>query len=317
MTRVASAALVAAALFFGAGSASAQAITPEAKEHFKAGVALLQDPEGERVEEAYREFRTAFDMSGSPQILGNMGFCAMRLERDGEAIDAYSRYLREVPNIDADERAQIVRDLQTLSVGVARVTLEAPEGAIVLDERVPVRGQRVTNVYGPVKGGKLQVGIRPGHHVFTARLAGRDDAVWEAETFAGGKDEHAFVLAERKAAPVVGPPVVAEARGGSVGPAVVLAGGGLALAASLVTGIVSLNRTGNIKDSCPNDVCPASYDLADHRSAARTWVTTTDVLLLVGGVAVVAGGIWGWFEWRHPKKDAPVTGGLSDWRFKL
>lgn len=74
----------------------------EARSHFAAGVSLLQDPEGEKVEEAYREFRTAYDLSGSPKILGDMGFCAMRLERDGEAIEAYTRYLREVPDIDAE-----------------------------------------------------------------------------------------------------------------------------------------------------------------------------------------------------------------------
>src|SRR3954452_23943721 len=100
-----------------APAAAKPAISEDAKRHFNAGVALLQDPEGEKVEEAYRQFRTAYELSGSPKILGNMGFCAMRLERDGEAIDAYSRYLREVPEIDADERAQIVRDLQTMSVG--------------------------------------------------------------------------------------------------------------------------------------------------------------------------------------------------------
>jgi pimeloyl-ACP methyl ester carboxylesterase len=83
---------------------AADAISDEARTHFKAGVSLLQDPEGERVEEAYREFKAAYAISKSPKILGNMGFCAMRLERDGEAIEAYSQYLREVPDIDADER---------------------------------------------------------------------------------------------------------------------------------------------------------------------------------------------------------------------
>src|SRR4051812_17202184 len=184
-------------------AAAAPAISEQAKQHFNAGVALLQDPEGEKVEEAYRQFRTAYDLSGSAKILGNMGFCAMRLERDGEAIDAYSRYLREVTDIDAEERAQIVRDLQTLTVGVTRLTLEmnAPAG-MILDERVPVRGARVTNAYGPVNG-KLEIGVRPGHHVFTAKAAGRDDAVWEVEAYAGAREHHAFVLKEPvKAAPV-------------------------------------------------------------------------------------------------------------------
>src|SRR4051794_15089908 len=150
----------------------------EARSHFAAGVSLLQDPEGEKVEEAYRQFKTAYDLSGSPKILGNMGFCAMRLERDGEAIDAYSRYLREVADIDSEERAQIIRDLQTLTVGITRISLEAsPPGAIIVDERVPVRGPHVTNTYGPVSG-KLEIGVRPGHHIFTAKLAGYDPASW-------------------------------------------------------------------------------------------------------------------------------------------
>src|SRR6476659_9259610 len=63
--------------------ATPSGISDEARSHFFAGVALLQDPEGEKVEEAYREFKKAYEISGSPKILGNMGFCAMRLERDG------------------------------------------------------------------------------------------------------------------------------------------------------------------------------------------------------------------------------------------
>lgn len=317
---------IALAALLGSSSAWAQApeskpstkpgaaISEQAKEHFRAGVSLLQDPEGERVEEAYREFKTAYEISGSAQILGNMGFSAMRLERDGEAIDAYSRYLREVPDIDPDERAQIVRDLQTLTVGVARFTLEAPAGAIVLDERVPVRGQRVTNAYGPVTGGALQVGLRPGHHVFTAKLAGRQDATWEIEAFAGSKEQHTFVLPEAKAP--AGPPPPPEPHGPSVGPIVVLAGGAAVLVASAVTGVVALNKTGDISDACPDDKCPRTYDLTGNKSSARNFVRVTDVLLLVGGAAVVAGGIWGYFEWRHPGK-TPVTTGLSDWRIKL
>src|SRR5690348_508112 len=45
----------------GAPSSKPMSTTPpvsdEAKRHFEAGVALLEDPEGERVEDAYREFK--------------------------------------------------------------------------------------------------------------------------------------------------------------------------------------------------------------------------------------------------------------------
>ena len=72
-------------------------ITEEARQHFKAGVNLLNDPDGPRYEEAYREFKAAYAASASYKILGNLGLCAMKLERDGEAIDAYEKYLAEGP----------------------------------------------------------------------------------------------------------------------------------------------------------------------------------------------------------------------------
>jgi tetratricopeptide (TPR) repeat protein len=70
-------------------------ITEEARQHFKAGVNLLNDPDGPRYEEAYREFKAAYASSPSYKILGNLGLCAMKLERDGEAIEYYDRYLQE------------------------------------------------------------------------------------------------------------------------------------------------------------------------------------------------------------------------------
>src|SRR4051812_8414633 len=63
-------------------------ITPEARGRFSAGVNLLKDPEGPRYEEAYREFKAAYAASPSYKILGNLGLCAMKLERDEEAIAA-------------------------------------------------------------------------------------------------------------------------------------------------------------------------------------------------------------------------------------
>jgi hypothetical protein len=307
-------------------SGPAPAISDQARRHFEAGVALLQDPEGEKVEEAYRQFKTAYDLSGSPKILGNMGFCAMRLERDGEAIDAYSRYLREVSDIDPEERAQIVRDLQTLTVGVARISLEVtPPGATILDERVPVRGPRVTNAYGPVSG-KLDIGVRPGHHVFTAKLPGREDASWELEAYAGAKEAHTFTLKEPPKAPP--PPSVAGERHekpSAVGPIVLTAAGGAMLVASGITGIVALNKTSDLEDVCKNNVCPRSFDLAGARSDARTFVGVTDLLLVLGTVTVLGGLYWGYrvaSAGSEPKaaalpKPPTNTGFLSDWRLSL
>jgi hypothetical protein len=291
----------------GAPAAKAQSKSPpiseEAKRHFQAGVALLQDPEGERVEDAYREFKTAFDISQSPKILGNVGFCAMRLERDGEAIEAYSTYLRDVPEIDPEERAQIARDLQTLTVGVVRLTLEVDKpGVQIVDERVPVRGGRVTNAYGPVDRGKIEIGVRPGHHIFTAKLAGHEDAVWEVEAYAASRDRHAFTM---KPIVVSAPPAAAAEKKTNIVPWIVAGTGAAMMIGGAVTGIVALGKTSDIEKNCPDDKCPKGYDLEGERSSARTFVRLTDVLLIGGGVLVVGGVTWGLLSGTKDERAEP------------
>ncbi len=275
----------------------------EAKSHFAAGVQLLQDPEGEKVEEAYREFRTAYDLSGSPKILGNMGFCAMRLERDGEAIEAYTRYLREVPDIDADERAQIVRDLQTLTIGIARLTIEVDKpGVRIVDVRIPVRGERVTNTYGPITNGKLEIGVRPGHHVVTAKLTDHEDVMWEIDAFAATRDRNAFAMKPR---------VVATSGDGgrstSVGPFVLMGLGGAMVIGGAITGMLALGKTNDIADKCPGDVCPVNYDLDGARSSAKTFVRITDVLLIGGGIVAAGGLTWFFLDRGKSEKEPPKS----------
>jgi tellurite resistance protein len=43
---------------------------------------------------------------------------------------------------------------------------------MINDVRVPVRGERVSNQYGPVNG-SIQIGVRAGHHVMTIQLVKR------------------------------------------------------------------------------------------------------------------------------------------------
>ena len=302
----------------------ASPISEEARSHFKAGVALLQDPDGARIEDAYREFRAAYEISASPKVLGNMGYCAMKLERDAEAIDAYSRYLREVPDVDADERAQIVRDLQTLTVGVVRVTVTVSEPtALFTDTRIPVRGDRITNVYTLEKGGKLTLGVRPGHHQFTARAAGFADATWEVDALAGAREQHDFVLSKiDTSSPRAGASGMVDTStnaggdkgsngngsGGSDGKRsnaylIPLIAGGAALGVGTVTGIVALGKTNSIANACPANTCPRDYDLDGNRSSASTFVTATDFLLIGGGILAAGGAAW-WYFTRTPEKQS-------------
>jgi hypothetical protein len=273
-------------------------VSDEARKHFKAGVSFLQDPDGARYEEAYAEFKAAYAASPSPKILGNLGLCAMKLERDGEAIDAYARYLREAPDVEAEERNQIVQDLQTLQVSVVRVsiTVDRP-GASIIDRRVAVRGDKVTNVY-PVAGKSLEIGVRPGHHEITARLAGFEDATWELDLHGGARESHAFVLKEKLAASPGPAPVLAgpapEPGGRSALPLVVAGLGGVMIGVGTVTGFMALGKQSDLEKACPGGACPSSFDLEGQRSSTKTLVGVTDAML-IGGVIVAAGGLAWWF----------------------
>lgn len=155
-------------------SASAEEVEVSAKARklFEAGVAFLEDASGPRYEEAYRAFKSAYEESPSPRILGNIALCAMELERDGEAIELYRRYLAEVDDVDPDERKQIRKDIATLEAasGVLDLSVGA-SGWELVDERVPVKGQPVRNVYGPFDDEDAQLRVRAGRHRLEIRRA--------------------------------------------------------------------------------------------------------------------------------------------------
>jgi hypothetical protein len=290
------------------GSAVADDETPteadeEARKHFKAGVAFLQDPEGERFEEAYAQFKRAYELSKSPKVLGNMGLCAMKLERDGEAIDAYTRYLRDVSDIDPEERAQIERDLETLKASVVTVEIDVElrgkqrlEDVTIHDERITSQG-KIRNVYAP-QGRATTISIRPGRHVIDVKLQGADRGRWEFEAVPGARLEHAFVIKE---APVTTPqptptPLPQPAGRSSTwysyaGPAVMIGLGAGALIAGGVLGIVTLGKVSDLDEKCPNKVCPAD-SFEDDVESVRSFVQATDFLLLGGGIVALAGVAW-------------------------
>lgn len=182
------------------------AINARARELFRTGVKLLDDPAGPRYEEAYRAFRAAYREAPSPKILGNLGLCANFLERDGEAIDAYRRYLAEVTDIDDEERRHIERELAILEASAVPLQLTIrPEGAVVIDERRPIRGSVVTNRYEPRKG-ELVTHIRAGQHRIIVRREGHRDHVWNVEASPRTALRRTVSLVRRESVPSPAPP---------------------------------------------------------------------------------------------------------------
>jgi hypothetical protein len=287
------------ALALGAAVSTRAYASPEseAKEHFKAGVRHLQDPDGARYEDAYREFRAAFAATPNPKILGNVGFCAMKLERDGEAIAAYTRYLAEVSDIDPDERDQITKDLQAMSSGLVHLTVEvaASVGPVtVTDTRTPVTGSPVVNAYGPFTG-KLELGVRPGRHALRVRTAAGDESKsWELDVAPGTKTTHSFAVipAEEARKPIgFGRPVEQPPRS-QAAPWLVTSLGGAMLVTGAVTGIVVMNKVSRLESRCPNDTCPAGSGLDAERDSIKRLTRVTDVLLVSGAVVASTGIVW-------------------------
>ncbi|HEY6729028.1 MAG TPA: hypothetical protein VI197_33690 [Polyangiaceae bacterium] len=277
--------LCSASLLTGPAFAEVE-ITEAARQHFKAGVNFMQDPDGARYEEAYREFKAAYAAAASWKILGNLGIAAMKLERDGEAIDAMERYLneggRELP---ADEREQFERDLSTLKSSVVRVTLTSvPAGVVVTDERIPVQGASITNRY-TLENGQLELGIRTGHHRMVARLEGYEDAVWEFDASPGADQSHTFEL--QLPAAVTAPPTTttpdpmtdagpqAMARPVPTSVYIGLAATGAFTVGATVTGIMALGKNGEFEDANGKDEAAAQ----DAYDSTKTLNLVTDVLI--------------------------------------
>lgn len=288
--------LLAGALFASSANAADVPISEKARAHFSAGVSLLQDPDGARYEEAYREFRAAYADSPSWKILGNLGITAMKLERDGEAIDAFKKYLAQGGSaLEADEKAQMQRDLDTLTAGVVTLELTSlPAGAFVIDERIAVTGNPVKNSYGPLTD-KLVIGVRAGQHRITAHLEGYQDQIWMMDARSGTSLQHQF---EMKQAPAAGPaapqggsPVTArppapmQARPVPTSVYIGLAATGALAVGTGVVGALSLSKHSDFDSKNDGSNPTEAQDLKD---SGKTLNLVTDVLL---GGAVVAGGI--------------------------
>ncbi|MDP9035738.1 MAG: hypothetical protein M3O50_13115 [Myxococcota bacterium] len=262
--------------------AADESVNEEARRHFNAGVTLLQDPDGARYEDAFREFEAAYAASLSPKILGNIGYCALKLERDGDALRAYTRYLQEVPDVDPAEAAQINRDLATLRAGLVRVTVSADTpGWTVVDKRLPVRGESITNLYGPLNG-KLEIGLRPGHHSIEIRAHGELMGPWDFDAAPGSTWQRTFYHEVATQG--------MHKRSSTTLPWVITGVGAASLVAGGVVGALTLTKVNAIASNCPNNTCPATYALKPAQDDARHLVPIADALL-IGGAVVAATGL--------------------------
>jgi hypothetical protein len=305
--------LLAATIVVGAVAASSVAhatdevvITDESRRHFQAGVLLLEDPQTPRYEEAYREFKQAYAGSPSYKILGNLGLSAMKLERDDEAIAAFEKYLKDGVDLEPSERAQVEKDLVTLRAGVVHLEVTSdPPGAMLVDVRVPVRGEPITNTYGPITTSPgTRLGVRQGHHRMTARLPGRPEVIWDFDATGDTVIGHAFTIdLPPPPPPTAAAPVIVPTRLTRPIPTLVYVGAGVTAAFGIATtlaGVQALRRHDEFA-RVNNGTDRASAESA--RDTGQTINAVTDVLL---GATVVAAGATALFFFTRPTVEVPA-----------
>ncbi len=267
-----------------------EAALAQARLHFANGVELLQ-ASPPSYQDAFPQFLAAYTKSGqSWKVLGNLGLCALKLERDGEALTYYRRYLDEGGDeIDPDERADIERELLLVEGNLAHLQLRAAETNV----RITVSRQGSSappQMYQLTEDQAL--GVRAGAHTVTAEAGGKT-RTWEGVLAPGQTAEHFFDFTEAPAAsaPVASATTPAADSGGmsplrltgfvtaGVGVAALLGGG--------VTGLLTKQREDDARDQCAGNVCPtaARSDFDNAESLA----TLTNVLLIGGGVLAATG----------------------------
>jgi hypothetical protein len=296
-------------LLLTTGSARAEEkISEEAKGYFRNGVELIQSSPP-NYQDAYYQFKLAYEKSGSWKVLGNLGLCALKMERDGEALEHYTNYLKGGGNdIDPEERKALERDSLLISGNSAVVNLTAATpDADLIDARA---GSSVPPQTYKFAGTNLTLRLRAGTHTLTATSSDGKQEKWEVVLSPGRTVDHRFdFAAAAAAAPAVapgpsstaavqptpvgsqpGPPTSEEPRKGSplrlVG--FIAAGvGGAALVGGVVTGLMAKSKDKKATDACTDKVCPTSVE-GDFDSA-KSLATVTNVLFIGGGVLAAAG----------------------------
>ena len=283
----------------GEVATSKEADLKTARLHFSNGVALLQETPP-NYQDAWQQFRLALTKSGdSWKVRGNLGYCALKLERDGEALQQYRLYLKEGGDeIDPKERADIERELLLLEGNMSWVTITSSSPEVELG--VTRSGSSSPPQAYALSGGEAKLGLRAGSFTITA-TAGDQTLLWEPLLTPGKQTTHHFDFnaaatnsdAQAQAAaqngaepqgqgrPAHGPSTLQVIGYASLGVGVLAAGTGI------VTGVMAKSKEKQAKEDCVDGTCPES-DLSKKKSA-QGLATATNILFITGGVLAATG----------------------------
>lgn len=274
-------------------TSQADAKMATARVYFQNGVELLQE-DPPNYQDAYHQFLLALETSGGNwKVLGNLGFSALKLERDGEALSYYERYLKEGGDkIDPDERATIEKELLLIkgNIATAKITSSDPKALV----RVTRAGSSVpTQAYELDETGALTLGLRSGSFEIVLQSAGSEKK-WKVVLTPGQEVSHRFSFEEtapggtKSKQQGEAEPASEKDRRPLFVPGLIAAGVGVvALGGGAVTGLVSNSREKTAQEGCVDNFCPTAGQ--DDMNAAKSLSTVANVLFISGGVLVATG----------------------------
>jgi hypothetical protein len=180
-------------------AASAHASPEAAKRYFQNGVDLITAAQP-NYQDAYYQFQLAYQESNSSwKVLGNLGLCALKLERDQEAVSYYEQYLQKGGNeIAPEERQAIEQDMLLLKGNLATVRITSPvQDLKVVDRRA---GSSAPAQSYSLQGGTLELQLRAGNHTLTA-INGDRKLTWDVVLEPKAVSAHVFDFNAEQTAP--------------------------------------------------------------------------------------------------------------------
>jgi len=232
------------------------------------------------------------------------------------ALDAFESYLSEGGDeIPAAREAEVAKEISLLKTKVGSVLLDVPDGATVhVDDAL--RGTT------PLSG-TLRISAGRDHHLVIRRdgailvdriiRVGSEETLSVAAALPVKKEAPASPVAQSKSAPAAekspqepGPtPQPQQPRRPLMISGWSLAGaGGAVLIAGIVTGAVTLSKAGEIEKDCPAQTCTDAAAW-DRLHTAENLAVTSDILLIVGGMAATTGIVLLLLDRKKQRSEAP------------
>lgn len=270
-----------------------------ARQHFRRGIELYEERD---FNGALAEFRRAYQLGPSFRVLYNVGQAAQELHDWVEALDAFSRYLKEGKGqIPEDRRAEVEQELSKLRKRVGQLVLmSGAEGAELLVDGMYVAK---TPLPGPLtlNPGRRRLELRTPQGLSLPKwidVVGGETAVVELKAPQAPVDEEDEVGA---GGPASAAPSAPSARASGSSPLWAWLATAACGVGATVTGLIAYQWSRDLHDQ--RDTFPVTQSaLRDQQRKVELMGLMTDGLL--AGTAIFA-GLSLYLTLRNPE---PVTG---------